>query len=344
MIVLPCKRKDIVHHLLSGPAVASAQRCSELPLELWSHIFRYLHSYPDLARISRLCRSLQHEAELVLYHSVFLHGDLRIRSFHRAIAVSPRRAGIVRRLMMDDKYNSYPITAGMNEILPLVSGVTTLHIKADWSITYLMDLHLTQLQACTFQLKEFVTNLPVSPAFVRFLELQPHIETLVSISRVDAEASAALPRNVLPALRILNTGREFMNVLRYPRNITHLILWVRLDYLDTHAVDKALWVLRHQLISLKLFRFIHPTVKERIPAYIFRKISAPKLRYLHVWDLITSPWVRRTFCALCTSCASLRTLLLKDTSVGQPSCRRCGPGATWHRGGNIRVDHSEVPI
>ncbi|KAH9925483.1 uncharacterized protein B0H18DRAFT_1008670 [Fomitopsis serialis] len=93
------------------PAEGSNAPVKSLPLELITHILENVDSPRTLADASRVCRTLQLEAERLLYRKVYVGRVKHVRSLHQALTRSSRRASFVNEFEAHDNGRMTPVTA-----------------------------------------------------------------------------------------------------------------------------------------------------------------------------------------------------------------------------------------
>jgi len=97
------------------PAKSNAP-VKSLPLELITLILENVDSPRTLATASRACRTLQFEAERLLYRKIDVEHVRHVRGLHQALTKSSIRASFVNALRLH-------MRSGFSPVLPLVNDI-----------------------------------------------------------------------------------------------------------------------------------------------------------------------------------------------------------------------------
>ncbi|KAH9925485.1 uncharacterized protein B0H18DRAFT_374585 [Fomitopsis serialis] len=124
------------------PAEGSNAPVKSLPLELITHILEDVDSPRTLANASRACRTLQLEAERLLYRKVYVGRVPHVRSLHRALTRSSRRASFVNEFEAHDNGRMTPVILLVMEILLMLTRLEhlklNLHTQDSWLCNWKM--------------------------------------------------------------------------------------------------------------------------------------------------------------------------------------------------------------
>lgn len=235
---------------------------TELPLEMWRHIFEQVPDAADLAIASRLCKFVQLEAEYVLYRYVEIHSSTQAQRLGDTLKLCPRRVGIIHGAHIDISKgelrpdNPTTLTPSIeddavqciNTLLKMVPHLRTLKITVGLARILPNRLHM-MLEGTTANILSLSFDFSISSDFARIIEQRPAIEKL-SIFPRSITTPCAFPDCLLPNLRYLRCSSFILDMLQGPHHITHLTL----HYRDPRHVNHALDLLGHQLVSLSLCR------------------------------------------------------------------------------------------
>ncbi|KAH9918670.1 uncharacterized protein B0H18DRAFT_1030329, partial [Fomitopsis serialis] len=257
----------------------------KLPLELILLILKQVDSPRTLADASRVCRTLQLEAERLLYREVYVGRVPHVRGLHRALTKASRRASLVNVFKVNDNGRMTPVIPLVIEILLMLTKLEHLELNllANHERPAIFTTVLRALAQCTFKLKSFEGWVTYDGDFVHFLRRQTALESLY-IQGLSTPAWK-IPQDALPCLKYVQTYQElFAHSICAPHAITHLDL--TLYGWDERDLNEFLRVVRHQLISLKCKR---SSLEVRTPVWslLSNTINCglmPNLRYLEVED------------------------------------------------------------
>lgn len=271
-----------------------------LPQELLAHILRFVDSRSTLVVASRVCRSLQDEAERVLYREVTLHRLPQLRSLlQRALKRVRPRAQFIQRLNIDDHGGLAGRAADIKEVLRMLTNLRhlTLHLGALWTKANQYRNVLRILSRCAFSLESFEGDYCPGDNIIAFFRRHQDIvalkidtpEYVDEHGRADFEFEPHLddfevPSTVLPRLRRLYTSPYLArSAFCAPRAVTHLDLGSK--PVGEDELHEVLSTFRDLLVKLKYARS-PPYIGEavRSPLRALHLISMPNLEHLDVDD------------------------------------------------------------
>ena len=129
----------------------------KLPWEVLAHVLQFFDAHSTLIAASRACRSLQHEADRILYREVTLHRISHLRSLRRALNRVQRRARLIEIVKIDDYGSLADRTAEINKVLPMLTSLRHLKLKLGLfgiRASRYLDV-LRTLSKCAFSLETF---------------------------------------------------------------------------------------------------------------------------------------------------------------------------------------------
>ncbi|KAJ7171435.1 hypothetical protein C8R46DRAFT_1349411 [Mycena filopes] len=185
-----------------------------LPLDLLRPILSHVTDKESLLQLCHVSRRFHHEAQRLLYTDVALHSEA-VSPFCWTLAICPTLSSHVRRLSLQlaDSFTYLPLVA---RCLRSLHNLQALEITGDyppaqpWRTTaatlppapwaHRGAAHIL-LAACPFRLKLFISAFRMADAsMIAFLETQPEIEELVSLSTAEGGV-VVLGAEALPRLR-----------------------------------------------------------------------------------------------------------------------------------------------
>lgn len=174
----------------------------------------------DLATITRISRTMQLEAERVLYRSVHLPAISRLKKFCRSLA-SPvhersRRASHVRQLGFRS------ITEGSMEpdIIPLLKN-TLIALQNLVILDFPLSGHYSScFSGCRFSLQKFTTDLSFDITLSRFLRSQTEMKFISLVERPIQQ----LVTGILPNLETLEGTPSVVSMLAPGRPISSITI------------------------------------------------------------------------------------------------------------------------
>ncbi|KAH9917254.1 uncharacterized protein B0H18DRAFT_1035249 [Fomitopsis serialis] len=276
------------------PAEQSNAPVKPLPLELILLILENADSPRTLADASLACRTLQFEAERLLYREVDVGRVPHVRSLHQALTKSSRRASFITIFRAQDNRRFTPVVPLVNEILLMLPNLVHLGLKlhATFEDLALYNTVLRTLEQCTFKLKSFESWASEDSDYSLFLRQQTALQSLHFRGCDFTGPTWEIPPDVLPCLKeVVTSHKLFAGAIRTPYAITHLDLTLDSGY--DRELNDIVRVVQHQLISLKCER--HSSVQRQNPLSVWPLILGiinsnplPRLKYLEVQDHIPS--------------------------------------------------------
>jgi len=248
-------------------------------------ILKQVDSPRTLADASRVCRTLQLEAERLLYREVYVGRVPHVRGLHRALTKASRRPSLIKIFRVNDNGRMTPVIPLVIELLLMLTRLEHLELDllANHDKPAIYATVLRALAQCTFKLKSFDGWVTRDSEFAHFLRRQTCLESLY-IQGLRTPAWK-MPQDALPCLKYVQTYQElFAHSICAPHAITHLDL--TLYGWDDPDLNGFLRVVRHQLISLKCKRS-SLLVRTPIWSLMSNTINCglmPNLRYFEVED------------------------------------------------------------
>lgn len=247
-------------------------------------ILENVDSPRTLAATSRACRTLQFEAERLLYREVDVEHVQHVCSLHQALTKSSRRASFVKALRLHLDSGFGPVLPLVNDILLSLTKLTHLELRDYGALGERYDTMLRTLAKCTFRLKSLDSWRVEDSDFVHFLRQQTGLESL-HIDGLDAP-DWEIPEDALPHLKYVQTFQMFFVLsISGPHAITHL------DLLVTESSDQmfaeTFRVVRHQLVSLKCRRYTFIRLRGSFWSVILDLLNCgpmPNLKHLEILD------------------------------------------------------------
>jgi hypothetical protein len=244
----------VSHVIMLGPVPA-------LPMELYRPIFQEIDSKGELCSLSRVSRSMQAEAERLLYHKLELMGNRDIIMICERIRSTPRIRPYVRECQLKAHWDRSPCLRSFYTLVAFaLSKLTNLRRLAILDAFGFLITFTWILKNCRFKLRKFQSHLKFDRNLLSFLESQVELKdlgvltimhTAISVNLSSRFSSQFLPNLVI--LRCINLSSIFSSHI-----ITHL---------DVHTISEFVLPLPisfHRIVTLRLGK-IHVELPDHTP-------------------------------------------------------------------------------
>jgi hypothetical protein len=209
---------------------------TSIPVELYRPVLESAGSRSDLCVAARVSRSMQHEAERLIYQTIELRTLVEIVPAFRTLSKTARFDLYVTTLSIDiPKYHDP--SAPRKSLTPLLRSFTGLISRTLQLLRNLKHLHVSEIYGsnyswkflpCNFRLRTFTFTPLRSHDVVPFLHQQTDLQQLTLWTTSDHRWTA-FPLNFLGSLAVLSAGPNIAKRLLPGRRVAILRSWSTRD-------------------------------------------------------------------------------------------------------------------
>ncbi|KDQ55629.1 hypothetical protein JAAARDRAFT_208433, partial [Jaapia argillacea MUCL 33604] len=234
------------------------------PVETWTKIFQFVRCHRDLSQICLTSHGFNHEASLVLYHSVSLsNGWDQLSAFNRTVTARDTRIGerVVRLsiTLHPNVYRDHSLSVEqrllLHRTLLALPKLRVLEFTAP--ATPFDSRHMAAVfEDCPFQLEKFINSDIPFDETVNFLAKQPSIRSWEHLEDYWIRFST-IDEALLPNLSTVDIDERLLPFTN-DRPIKHMRLRVRElgGGLSLEDCIRTIGLLRHTLTALSLGRVV----------------------------------------------------------------------------------------
>jgi hypothetical protein len=180
-----------------------------LPQELYRPILTEVDFSRDLCAASRACRSLQYEAERLLYRSFEIHEISETVQLCKRVCESPRIGSYVSSLQVNITLDEgYVSSSAVLRVLArsLERMVNLRDLDVDFASTEKSCAGL--FRNCTFRLYSFTSSFAIDEHLLSFYSSQYSIEDIGIFSKTLQPDDIQIPPQILPKLHVITANKE----------------------------------------------------------------------------------------------------------------------------------------